>query len=387
MISYAQSAPLAKERRQGSIVQHHLREEKRKSGWDYQRKICQIIALISAGVSANYATMLWLFLDSFWGALFDYCFCALHLGAFYWIRRQQYSRSAYWTLVMVALQVAGGVALFVGPETGFQYYLFCLPAITYMVLRYEPTLRKGLIVLLGFAMLLISEQVAVPSLRVSMSETLIDFMYYGNLILVLLINFFSIKFYADEAHHAYQQQKQLLETDSLTGLANRRSLFEQAKELYRTCDDYRLPISAILLDIDHLSRINERFGHQAGDAALKRCALNIRHNLRDTDLAARFDGEEFLIILPETDLLAAEQIAERITQSLLHSDLMHSQEAIQLKASVGISCSHHMSNGSMENLIHEAESALKDAKRHGRNRIKLAYTSSDADKQWDDWAI
>ena len=375
MIAKIKKKNEAKERRQQSLVSSHLEREAKQQRWLYQRKICQIIAIISAAVSANYATVLWLAFDSGWGAIFDYSFCVLHLCAFYWIKRKQYTLSAYWTLIMVALQVAGGVALFVGPETGFQYYLFCLPAVVYMILQREPWWRKFALVLVGFGMLVISEQVSFPSMRANISTDTQTLMYYINLTLVVIINFFSIKFFADEAKSQYRKQKQLILSDSLTGLSNRRYIMQFAYKLFALCERYEHPISVIMLDVDYFKNVNDQYGHQAGDDALQRVADCLRNNIRAADVAARYGGEEFLVLLPETDLLTAEDIAERIRDELAKTTMDQDSAPFSITASFGVSCSDHVPTRSADALIKQADDALYEAKHAGRNCVKVAYES------------
>ena len=363
----------AKERRQNSLIQNHLELEAAQQSWLYQRKICQIIAIIAAGISICYSLTLWLVFFSGWGALFDLGFFLLHLVAFYWIKLERYSVSAYWTLVLVSAQIAFGVALFVGPETGFQYYLLCLPAVVYMVLLREPGWRKLSVVTLGFLMLYVSEHISFPTLRVEISNSTQQIMYYGNLVAILVINYFSIKFFVDEAKASYREQKKLVLSDSLTGLSNRRYIVEFAHKLLALCQRYEHPISVIMLDVDHFKQVNDAYGHHVGDDALQLVANCLRTKLRDSDVAARYGGEEFLILMPETELLKAEEIAERIRIELAGKSLLVEGKPVHITASLGVSCSDNLQHCTADLLIKRADAALYDAKKAGRNCVKLAF--------------
>ncbi|TNC82438.1 MAG: hypothetical protein C9356_03155 [Oleiphilus sp.] len=380
---FANPSPAHSNTIQSSLIQKHLADEEDEFDRHYQRKVCQVIALIPALVSAIYAALLWNLFYSGWGALFDLLFVFLHLSSFYLINSGRLSAAAYWTLCLASVQVAVGVTLFVGPETGFQYYLLCLPVAVYLVLLREPAWRKFLVVILGFIMFTISERSTVQGFRVEIPSEMKSLMYYGNLTIVLLVNFFCVKFFAEEARSSYRQQKRLLLSDGLTGLSNRRYIVEFAYKLLALCKRYQHPISVIILDLDHFKQVNDRYGHHAGDDALQHVAECLRLNLRDSDVAARYGGEEFLILMPETELYTAEEIAERIRQELFNKPLQIQDESVSITASFGISCSDQFPDCDAAHLIKQADIALYQAKNAGRNCVRLA----DRAAPTADWSV
>ncbi len=156
--------------------------------------------------------------------------------------------------------------------------------------------------------------------------------------------------------------------DGLTGLANRRSCEDAlAAELSRS-ERYPAPLAVVVADLDDFKDVNDRFGHQAGDVVLREFAALLRDNLRDIDLAGRWGGEEFLLLLPGTDLEGAARVAERIRRALHHRTLLSVRgEPIPVTASFGVAA--HPAADSAPALFAAADAALYDAKRRGKNRV------------------
>lgn len=155
-------------------------------------------------------------------------------------------------------------------------------------------------------------------------------------------------------------------TDALTGLPNRRSFDE---ELRRRFDQWRrndVPVSLLLVDIDHFKSINDRHGHPTGDAALRWTAQIIRDALREMDIPARYGGEEFGVILPGTRLSDASNVAERLRAAIAARPFEENGAAFAVTASIGAATA--VANDSPEELIGRADEALYQAKQHGRNR-------------------
>ena len=170
----------------------------------------------------------------------------------------------------------------------------------------------------------------------------------------------------NQAHLFAQMQQQAL-TDSLTGCYNRRSFELQLERDLHLATRMRQPLSLIMLDLDNFKHINDQAGHDAGDAALCMLADNVRAELRAVDTAARFGGDEFVIILPQANqdgaMLVAERLRKRISQ-------MEVPEFGQVTASFGVATfPAHAS--SRDTLLVAADRALYNSKDAGRNRVSL----------------
>ncbi|HEY2807103.1 MAG TPA: GGDEF domain-containing protein [Gemmatimonadales bacterium] len=153
------------------------------------------------------------------------------------------------------------------------------------------------------------------------------------------------------------------ETDELTGLANRRSL---GKAQARSGTSERA--SLIVVDIDHFKAVNDDFGHQVGDAALKHVSRILRQTLRPRDTAARIGGEEFAIWLPGADQATGAEVAERLRTSVAGSPFRHAGAERIITISVGVA-SYPTPIPVVENLMGAADAALYQAKRGGRNQV------------------
>ncbi|MBI1175163.1 MAG: diguanylate cyclase [Sideroxydans sp.] len=160
-------------------------------------------------------------------------------------------------------------------------------------------------------------------------------------------------------------------TDPLTGLANRRHFMELAEQELARAVRYGSPLSLLLLDVDYFKKINDTYGHRAGDVALQNLADYCRKTLREVDVTGRFGGEEFAIILPQTDSIQALEVGERLRQVVADMRVyLERSEQLQLTVSIGIA-SLQPSIASIDELLHQADQALYAAKHAGRNNVWL----------------
>lgn len=172
-----------------------------------------------------------------------------------------------------------------------------------------------------------------------------------------------------------QQQKlqleQLASTDTLTGLATRRHLLEQAgHELARAHRSGR-PLALILFDVDHFKSVNDRFGHDTGDQVLRRIGELLRSELREIDIAARWGGEEFCVLLPDTNSQAAVEIAERLCAAVENTSMTSPDGApLPVTASFGVVLSK-LEDDDFSRLVNAADKAMYQAKHEGRNCVRL----------------
>ena len=158
-------------------------------------------------------------------------------------------------------------------------------------------------------------------------------------------------------------------TDSLTGLPNKRMVGDTIKRLLAAADRTATPLSLLMLDLDHFRDINERFGHPVGDQALASVGTALRSALRESDFAGRNGGEEFVVVLPDTDLAGAVRTAEKIRAAVAQVTL----PGVDLKVTTSIGVAvypDHATNA--DRLERSADSALYVAKRSGRDRVEIS---------------
>lgn len=175
---------------------------------------------------------------------------------------------------------------------------------------------------------------------------------------------------------AHQRLADLAIRDSLTGLHNNGEFHRLLKAEIDRSSRYPHSFAVLMLDIDHFKGINDNFGHPAGDAALRHLAALLASGLRPVDCVARYGGEEFAMILPETALPGAIQVAERLCRTIFESPLkIDTQQTIDMSVSIGLAVfPEHASSG--PELIALADHALYEAKRAGRNRVRTCATNA-----------
>lgn len=159
-------------------------------------------------------------------------------------------------------------------------------------------------------------------------------------------------------------------TDSLTGLSNRRYFIVQAEQEMRRAQRFGRKLSVIMMDLDHFKKVNDTFGHAIGDVVLETLAKAGLESLRTSDIMGRLGGEEFAILLPETDLKAAEEVAERLLIHIQETSIKAGKNILQCTTSLGVA--HLLSKDkSIDDLLVRADKALYKAKGGGRNQIAV----------------
>ena len=182
-----------------------------------------------------------------------------------------------------------------------------------------------------------------------------------------------------EQHALKEELQRQVRTDSLTGIANRRSFQERAEAEFARSRRYGIPLSLVAIDIDHFKRINDDYGHAVGDRVLQDFAACCQRALREEDLCARTGGEEFCILLPDTDADAARAIAERIRLMAASCRPCPEHPALTITASFGIACVE-ASDRSFDTVFSRADRALYAAKQQGRDRTCVLHAGpADAD--------
>ena len=172
--------------------------------------------------------------------------------------------------------------------------------------------------------------------------------------------------------------QQMATTDALTGLHNRRQFFKLGEDEIERARRYRHPISVLMLDIDHFKAVNDNYGHSVGDQVLAATARRMLAALRRSDIAGRYGGEEFAMVLPETDAVAAAQVVgERLREAIAGLPVDTSAGPLRLTVSVGVA-RVRTGRESLLDALTRADAALYAAKRAGRNQVMRAPDPDDA---------
>jgi len=167
----------------------------------------------------------------------------------------------------------------------------------------------------------------------------------------------------------FEKSQRQARTDGLTGLANYRTFYETLERELRRSNRYGGYVSVIMADMDNLKTINDKYGHRAGDMAIKHVSRKITECIRQIDTAARYGGDEFAVILPNTSLASAVIVGERIVELTSGSDLVWEQNRIKVSVSVGVG--QYDGSWSPEDITHRSDEALYRAKQAGKNTVRV----------------
>jgi diguanylate cyclase (GGDEF)-like protein len=170
---------------------------------------------------------------------------------------------------------------------------------------------------------------------------------------------------------ADERNRVLAMQDELTGLTNRRSILDALEQQLAMARRSGQPLSLLMLDLDHFKRVNDSFGHLAGDAVLRQVAAGIASRLRTQDIAGRYGGEEFLVILPGTTADGAVQLAEELRTSIAAERIEIGEgHRVTITISIGVCGGIPTADQRVEDLIDAADRALYRAKENGRDRVE-----------------
>lgn len=189
--------------------------------------------------------------------------------------------------------------------------------------------------------------------------------------LILVIIYLVARSFIKDLRQAEGKLMEMATQDFLTGLLNRREMFRRANEEIQRSSRSQKAISVFLIDLDHFKKVNDIYGHSAGDMVLQSVATIMRQTVRTYDLCCRYGGEEFLVVLPETDLEPATAIAERLRQTIADNEIsIAPATTLRITASIGVAT---MADGeAIDQLISRADHAMYQGKQQGRNRVNAA---------------
>ena len=184
---------------------------------------------------------------------------------------------------------------------------------------------------------------------------------------VLLVAYITTMFSAD-IRYGLQRAKLLSETDELTGLFNTRGFAIAANRIFGQALRYQRPAAVLMIDSDNLKGVNDAYGHEAGNRLLRNLAAAVHSELRATDVPARYGGDEFIVLLPETPAQAALDVAERIRNAISGTPLSFEGKSLASSVSIGVACFPD-DGRTLDTLATRADRALYQAKQRGRNCV------------------
>jgi diguanylate cyclase (GGDEF)-like protein len=186
----------------------------------------------------------------------------------------------------------------------------------------------------------------------------------------LLSSFAATATAAIQNSRLHGEVQKLAITDALTGLYNRRGFFELGQREVERSRRFQRPLVAIMMDVDRFKFINDVYGHSAGDRVLQAVAKRCGDNLRRIDILGRFGGDEFTLLLPETDIYRARGVAERVRQCVAATPVAADDALVEVSVSLGIARATS-ATPDLDVLISRADAAMYLAKQAGRNRVEF----------------
>jgi len=230
--------------------------------------------------------------------------------------------------------------------------------------------------LAGVAALSLSRAVLAPLRGIGPDLLANDAFRFGGLVLYMVFSAgMAFGFVWLMTARLRNQLEQQARTDALTGVLNRRALDAEGQREMAASLRRNAPLAVLAIDIDHFKRLNDTHGHAAGDVALAAAARWLAHDLRSSDLLARFGGEEFIAVLPDRDAERGMLVAERLRSRLETLEVEHDRQRIRLTASFGVAVLEG-ENDAWGQLLRRADHALYEAKRAGRNCVRMAGDSA-----------
>lgn len=339
------------------------RKHQRPPFWRVAQRCCIVAATIDIGY-----LFIFLSLDSPILAWINLISVGMYISAYYAYSRQQnqFGSLLIWTEVL--LHAALG-SIMIGWDSGFYYFLLAfIPVLPVSMATTKAVVALALlwIYFVGLNTLTLFIEPLQP-----ISEFGLFAVNIFNLTVVFGIFAYLAFYYIGTVTTAHRKLREHATTDSMTRLFNRRYMTERVQLETQLARENQTPLSFLLLDIDYFKLLNDEFGHHIGDAALIKAADLLRAELRPNDIVARWGGEEFLIVLPDSCNLQAAIVAERIRSAFEDynwSDIIGKN--ITITISTGIHTMIH--NETLADSINAADQALYQAKNKGRNRVELS---------------
>ena len=275
------------------------------------------------------------------------------------------------SLVIAEVMLHAGVAVrAIGWDSGFHYYL--LVGAPVIFISRARSLRTRMLLLLGLMGSYLALDLTMHRVEPwdTLSPQALEVMRSLNILTTIGLLAYLSSLYYRLVGQAEKQLTHLATTDPLTGLHNRRSMTDLATYEIVQRKRHGEALSVVLADVDHFKQINDRHGHEVGDAVLAAISLALREAVREQDSIGRWGGEEFLILMPQASAEQARQVAERLREQVRQMVFTPGGEPIQISMTLGVSS--HLRDEPLDQLIRRADEALYRGKAQGRDQVVLA---------------
>ncbi len=283
--------------------------------------------------------------------------------------KEEYSIAAMFLPYFLTLHLILITVFFLGSNSELHWVICLYPIYAFTVFQREQFYKQILVVLLGVLGFLICEFLAPNESVLITAQHQVWLSVYAFLICMFFASLI-VNLVITQLVKANKNLKHLSEIDELTGISNRRKVLADALDVFSNSVENREPCSFAILDLDHFKKINDTYGHDAGDLVLKDVALEMRCQLGSLFKLGRYGGEEFVVIMPNTSIEQAEKDMEQLRGSVSCLQIQTKLGImVPVTISIGIS-SISFNTARYEEILSEADDALYAAKHEGRNQVK-----------------
>jgi diguanylate cyclase (GGDEF)-like protein len=330
-------------------------------------KTLNIISLLTAGVATGYMLFYLLVIQQKLIALINCLFILAYIFPILFNYLERDKLAKIWFFVVLMSQLFLFTNIIFTPESGFHLYHCVIPTGAFLLFNFEDKLEKYTISIASVIVFLISHNLGNDSPMVVLSAA-DNSLLFQSVILVNIIEVIAVfSVFTRELESSHKQLEMQANKDALTNTNNRWRLFNLAPKLLEQSKYHQRHLAVLLIDFDHFKQVNDNYGHANGDICLKACCERIKKHLRVDDFFARFGGEEFAVLLPDTTGNEAKHLAERIRNQIeAHPIELKNQQLINCTVSIGIATTER---GTYEfnTLLKQADQALYHSKENGRN--------------------
>ena len=335
-------------------------------------KLTNLVGLITCGLALTYSAFYFYSLDQAHLAFKNLGFVFAYGVTIFWSYRRLYWLAKVWFFCTMMLQVFVLTTYVFNVASGFHFYYLILPPGVFLLFDYKEHWTKFTLCLVGTILFFVCEIVDNPSPLIkldSSNEKIIS----ASVIIVTMSEVYLIMTLLGLNIESHEKAlNALATTDALTGINNRHMFMMVGQELIENSRRYQRPLTLLLFDIDHFKKVNDTYGHLVGDQALKQFAFVLQSNIRASDLLARFGGEEFVVILPETGIKEATELAQNLRKAISQIRIdVKLEEPLSINTSIGLA-RYRDDMESLIQLLDDADKALYQAKDSGRNQV-VAY--------------
>lgn len=299
----------------------------------------------------------------------------LYLSTYLLLKYQRTLLARIWFLSILMMHLTIITFLF-SSLSGFHYYFFIIPTLSGLFFNIENFWQRvyAIFFFLGAMTAFLLFNYSDPKPYVEISQLWYSILNISSGIMSMLTLFIGFSFIAFEIMESKKKLIHLATSDSLTGIFNRREFFVRGQNEINRSSRYNTPLSLLMIDLDYFKRINDAYGHAKGDTVLKLFVGTCNNQIRSTDVFARLGGEEFGLILPESDNRKAQMLAERLRKEIECLSIPSESGDISVTISIGITtCTRK--NSSLTKMMQDADKALYRAKDQGRNRVAVSISN------------